>query len=129
MLMRFKTRRTHSIRWIPRKVLGLPDEQFARLLRAAHERWGDVITDGDIAWAADLEAQRGALFFRNLALLLILRCAGSRRFEVVQVRLEDVDRAASLLYLPTKGHRIEEGRQAPVLLTCRCISDEVSVCM
>jgi integrase len=112
----FKTRRTHSIRWIPRKVLGLPDEQFTHLLRAAHERWGDVIADGDIAWAADPEAQRGALFFRNLTLLLILRCAGSRSSEVVRVRLEDVNRTTSLLYLPTKGHRIEEGRHVPVLL-------------
>jgi integrase len=112
----FQTHRTHSIRWIPRKVLSLPDEEFVRLLRSAHQRWGDLVADGDIAWADDPEVQRGALFFRNLALLLILRCAGSRRSEVVQVRLEDIDRAASLLYLPTKGHRIEEGRHVPVLL-------------
>jgi integrase len=111
-----KTRRTHSIRWIPRKVLGLPDEQFVRLLRAAHERWGDLIADGDFAWAPDPEAQRGALFSRNLALLLVLRCAGGRRSEVVQIRLEDVNRPASLLYLPTKGHRVEQGRHVPVLL-------------
>jgi integrase len=110
------TRRTHHIRWIPRKVLGLPDEQFVHLLRAAYERWGNVVADGDRAWAADPEAQRGALFSRNLALLLILRCAGSRRSEVVELHLEDVDRKASLLYLSTKGHRVEEGRPVPVLL-------------
>jgi hypothetical protein len=111
-----KTRRNHSIRWIPRKVLGLPDEQFVRLLRDANARWGNLIADGDLAWAPDPEAQRGALFFRNLALLLVLRCAGGRRSEVVQIRLEDIDRSASLLYLPTKGHRVEEGRHVPVLL-------------
>jgi integrase len=111
-----KTRRTHSIRWIPRKVLGLPDEQFVRVLRDAHVRWGNVIADGDLAWSPDPEAQRGALFFRNLALLLVLRCAGGRRSEVVQIRLEDIDRSASLLYLPTKGHRVEAGRYLPVLL-------------
>jgi integrase len=111
-----RTRRTHSIRWIPRKVLGLPDEQFVRLLRDVHERWGNLIADGDLAWAPDPEAQCGALFFRNLALLLVLRCAGGRRSEVVQLRLEDIDRSASLLYLPTKGHRVEAGRHVPVLL-------------
>lgn len=111
-----KTHRTHSIRWIPRKVLGLPDEQFVRLLRVAYERWGNMIADGDLAWATDPKAQCGALFYRNLALLLMLRCAGGRRSEVVQVRLEDVDRSTSLLYLPTKGHRAEAERHVPVLL-------------
>jgi hypothetical protein len=77
--------------------VGLPDTQFVCLLQAAYERWGNVVADGDVAWAAHPEAQRGALFFRNLALLLILRCAGGRRSEVVQVRLQDVDRTASLL--------------------------------
>jgi len=28
-------RRTHSIRWTPRKIMGLPDDQFIQLLRAA----------------------------------------------------------------------------------------------
>jgi integrase len=111
-----KTRRSHRIRWIPRKILGLPDDQFVRLLQAARERWENIVADGDLAWAAHPETQRGALLYRNLALLLILRCAGSRRSEVVQVRFEDVDRASSLLYLPTKGHRLEEGRHVPVLL-------------
>ncbi len=108
--------RTHRIRWIPRKVLGLPDDQFVRLLQTAHQQWGNLIADGDIAWANDPEVQRGALFARNLALLLILRCAGSRRSEVVQLRFEDVDQASSLLYLPTKGHQVEGNRHVPVLL-------------
>src|SRR5207253_11163633 len=28
-------RRTHSIRWTPRKIMGLPDDQFIQLLQAA----------------------------------------------------------------------------------------------
>jgi integrase len=112
----FTPRRTHSIRWIPRKIVGLPDAQFVRLLQAAYELWGNVVAAGDSAWAADPESQRGALFFRNLALILMLRCAGGRRSEVIQVQLTDIDRAESLLYLPTKGHRLDEGRQLPVLL-------------
>ena len=110
------SRRMHSIRWIPRKILGLPDDQFIRLLQAAHTQWGNLVADGDIAWAQAPETQRGALFARNLALLLVLRCAGGRRSEVVQLRFEDVDQASSLLYLPTKGHRIEGDRHVPVLL-------------
>jgi integrase len=97
--------RSHRIRYTPRKVLGLPDEQFVRLLVATRERWKETIADGDIAYADNPDAQRGALFWRNIALLMVLRCAGSRRSEVVQLRLEDLDRAKSLMYLATKRHK------------------------
>ncbi len=69
-------RRTHRIRWVPRKVMGLPDEQFTSLLQAAWNRWGNQITDGDMAFAEHPESQRGALFYRNLAMLMVLRYAG-----------------------------------------------------
>ena len=77
-------RRTHSIRWTPRKIIGLPDDQFILLLRAAWDRWGNQIADGDAAYADQPEAQRGALFYRNLAMLMVLRYTGIRRSEVVQ---------------------------------------------
>lgn len=116
-MVNMKAPRTHRIPWTPKKVLGLPDKQFVHLLRACYARWGHVVPDGDLSWASEPQAQRGALFFRNLALLLVLRSAGSRRSEAVQVCLDDVDRMASLLYLPTKGHRVEDGGEnLPVLL-------------
>jgi integrase len=109
-------RRTHRIRWAPRKVVGLPDEQFTSLLQAAWDRWGNQITDGDLAFSEHPESQRGALFYRNLAILMVLRYAGSRRSEVVHIRLDDIDRAESVLYLVTKGHRGARERRLPVLL-------------
>lgn len=48
-----------------------------------------------------------------MAILLILRFAGSRRSEAVQVRFQDIDRAKQSLYLRTKGHGEE---RLPVLL-------------
>jgi integrase len=92
-------RRTHRIRWTPRKVMGLPDDQFALLLQAAWNRWGNQIADGDTASAEHPEAQRGALFYRNLAMLMVLRYTGSRRSEIVQIELGDIDRAESVIYL------------------------------
>jgi len=89
-------RRSHHIRWIPRKILGLPNDQFVALLRAAHTRWGKEIGDGDVAYAEKPEEQRGALFYRNVALLLVLRFAGSRRSEVTRLRFEDIDRSQSV---------------------------------
>jgi integrase len=109
-------RRTHRIRWVPRKVMGLPDEQFTSLLQAAWNRWGSQITDGDMAFAENQEAQRGALFYRNLAMLLVLRYTGSRRSEIVQIALDDIDRAESVIYLVTKGHRGVREKRLPVLL-------------
>ena len=69
-------RRTHSIRWTPRKIMGLPDDQFMQLLRAAWDRWGNQIADGDAAYADHPEAQRGALFYRNLAMLMVFALYG-----------------------------------------------------
>ena len=109
-------RRTHSIRWTPRKIMGLPDDQFIQLLRAAWDRWGNQIADGDAAYADQPEAQRGALFYRNLAMLMVLRYTGSRRIEVVQIALQDIDRANSVIHLTTKGHRGPAERRLPVLL-------------
>src|SRR5712692_2945998 len=109
-------RRTHRIRWTPRKVMGLPDDQFALLLQAAWNRWGNQIADGDTASAEHPEAQRGALFYRNLAMLMVLRYTGSRRSEIVQIELGDIDRAEAVIYLATKGHRGAKERRLPVLL-------------
>lgn len=108
----FGLRRTHRISYTPKKILGLPNDQFVRLLTAAGERWFDIIADGDVAFAKPPESQRGALFWRNIALLMVLRCAGSRRSEVVQLRVKDIDRKESLIYLATKRHR----ERLPVLL-------------
>ncbi len=113
--VRFRTfglRRSHRISYTPKKILGLPDDQFVRLLIAAKERWLETIADGDMAFAKPLEGQRGALFWRNIAILMVLRCVGSRRSEVARIRIEDIDRERSLIYLATKRHR----ERLPVLL-------------
>lgn len=109
-------RRSHRIKWPSPKVVGLPDDQFVRLLHAAYERWGNAIADGDIAFTEEPEMQRGALFYRNLAVFLVLRCAGSRRSEVVQLRFDDIDRENSLIFLTTKGHRKGGESLLPVLM-------------
>jgi integrase len=108
----FGLRRTHRIKFTAPKILGLPDDQFVRLLIATKERWLETIADGDVAFAKPPEAQRGGLFWRNIALLMVLRCVGSRRSEVVRLRMNDVDRGRSLIYLATKRHR----ERLPVLL-------------
>lgn len=104
--------RVHHFKYTAPKVVGLPDDQFARLLVALYERWMTVITDGDLANAESPELQKGALFWRNLAILMALRCIGSRRGEVVQIRLCDIDRANSVIYLVTKRHK----ERLPVLM-------------
>lgn len=108
--------RVHRFKWTPRKVMGLPDAQFVTLLHAAYTRWGQVITAGDQAYAQDPDAQRGALFFRNVALLMVLRYAGSRRSEATDIRFQDIALEEAELFLSTKGHRIEGGQKLPVLL-------------
>lgn len=108
--------RLHRERWTPRKVVGLPDDQFVLLINKAQELWGDVISDGDTAYAEDRESQRGALFFRNVAILFVLRYAGSRRSEVTRVTLGDIRRSESKLLLTTKGHGGEFGERLPVIL-------------
>lgn len=107
------SRRVHAVRWERTKVTGLPDEQFVKLLTAAKTRWGNHIPVGDQAHATDPEQQRGALFYRNVALLFVLRYAGSRRGEVNQLRIADIDRTQHLICLATKGHH---GRRLPVVL-------------
>jgi integrase len=109
-------RRIHHIPYTPKKVVGLPDEQFERLIRAAHEKWGSTIVDGDMAFAEDPESQRGALFYRNLAILLTMRLEGARRSEPPFITLDDIDRENKRIYLVTKGHGGECGERLPVLL-------------
>lgn len=108
--------REHGVPYTPRKVMPLPDAEFERLLLAAHEKWGDVVTDGDKAFAKDPGAMRGALFHRNLGILLSLRFEGARRSEPPYITLDDIDREKSLIYLVTKGHGGPEGEKLPVLL-------------
>lgn len=107
------SRRVHAIRWERTKITGLPDEQFVKLLLAAEVRWANHIPAGDQARAPEPETQRGALFYRNVALLFALRYAGSRRAEAPQLRIGDVDRKRHLIHLVTKGHH---GRRIPVVL-------------
>jgi integrase len=109
-------RRAHRIPYTPKKIRGLPDEEFERMLRSAYVIWGDTIVDGDIAFSGDAEAQRGALFYRNLGILLTLRFAGARRSEPTFIQPEDIDRENSRLYLVTKGRGGEQGEKLPVLL-------------
>lgn len=108
--------RAHKVPFTPKKVLGLPDEEFERLIRAAYDKWGETVVDGDVSFAEDPEAQRGALFYRNLVILLILRLAGSRRGELPFLTLRDVDREKRRIYLVTKGHGGPDGDRLPVLL-------------
>ncbi|HEU5379001.1 MAG TPA: site-specific integrase [Ktedonobacteraceae bacterium] len=107
------SRRIHAVRWEQTKITGLPDEQFVKLLQAAKTRWEDHIPRGDLAFAAHPEKQRGALFYRNVALLFVLRYAGSRRSEANQLHIADVDRKRHLISLVTKGHH---GKRLPVVL-------------
>lgn len=108
--------RAHRVPYTPKQVLPLPDEQFMLLLAAAQQKWGDVIAPGDAAFADDPEAQRGALFHRNVAVLLSLRFEGARRSEPSHITPNDLDRERSRLYLVTKGHGGPEGKKLPVLL-------------
>jgi len=110
---RHGTLRVHALRWERTKITGLPDEQFVKLLQAAHTRWGKHIPPGDRAYAAAPEAQRGALFYRNVALLFVLRYAGGRRAEATPLHMTDIDRTRHLIYLVTKGHH---GQRLPVVL-------------
>ncbi len=107
------TRRVHAVSWERTKITGLPDEQFVKLLQAAKDRWEAYLSPADRAHAADPESQRGALFYRNIALLFVLRYAGCRRAEANPLRIADIDRTRHLIHLVTKGHR---GQRLPVVL-------------
>lgn len=101
--------RSHRYKHEHRKYNGIPNEQFGLLLRAARARWEGVIVDGDKAYARmhgqNPEGRRGALFFRNLAILLTMRYGGPRRSEVPTIDIDHIDRDKQRLYLATKGHR------------------------
>jgi integrase len=114
--VKYKSPRAHHIKWTPRKVMALPDDQFMLLVEAARRRWEGVVADGDLAFADDPELQRGALFTRNVAILSVLRLEGSRRSEATFINLDDIDRANNKLFLVTKGHGGEFGERLPVLL-------------
>lgn len=107
------SRRVHALKWESTKITGLPDEQFVKLLQAAKSRWGEYIAPAERAHVDDPEKQRGALFYRNVALLFVLRYTGCRRAEADPIRIADVDRTKHLIHLVTKGHY---GQRLPVVL-------------
>jgi integrase len=107
------TAMTHGQGPVTREPLDLPDEQFAKALVRAEELWLDEIADGDRAYALNPEAQRGALFRRNVGLLFTMRFAGARRAEVPALDLSDIDRPRSRIALVTKGRQGE--RESVVL--------------
>src|ERR1051326_1295081 len=108
--------RTHRVRHAQRKVVGLPDEEFEKMLRRAVELWADYLAPGDRRFAINPEQQRGALVHRNVAILLCMRYAGARRSEISTIRIDDVDRQRHKLHLQTKGHRKGEVEYLPVVL-------------
>jgi integrase len=114
--VKYKVPRAHHIKWTPRKVPALPDDQFVKLIEAARRRWGGVVADGDVAFADDPESQRGALYIRNAAILFVMRFEGCRRSEATFINLDDIDRVNKKLFLVTKGHGGETGERLPVLL-------------
>lgn len=97
--------RTHRVRHAQRKVVGLPDEEFEKMLLRAVDVWGDYVAPGDRRFAIEPERQRGALLHRNVAILLCMRYAGARRSALATIRIDDVDRQGHKLHLQTKGHR------------------------
>lgn len=105
--------RVHRLRWMPPKVRGLPDAQFTQLLAAARDRWGDATAPGDQHFGRG-EDLRGALMWRNVALLLLLRYTGARRSEAPALDIADLDLDADLVSLVTKGRR--GGAREPVVL-------------
>jgi len=108
-----RMRRVHKVKWAERQKVGLPDDQFAMLISACHDRWADVIATGDRAFAEDPEDLRGALYWRNLGLLLLARYGGARRSEAPAANLQDIDTANDLMKLATKGHR--HGDEDPLM--------------
>ena len=108
--------RVHRLRHAHRKVVGLPDEEFEKLLRRAVELWGKYLAPGDRRFALEPERQRGALLHRNVAILLCMRYAGARRSEVAPIRIHDLDRQGHKLELQTKGHRRGDVEYLPVVL-------------
>jgi integrase len=108
--------RMHRVRHAQRKVVGLPDEEFEKMLVRAVDLWEDYVAPGDRRFAIEPELQRGALLYRNVAILLCMRFAGARRSEIATIRIDDVDRQANKLHLQTKGHRKGDVEYLPVVL-------------
>lgn len=113
--LRSGVKRFHRRKYKERPVLALPDELFETLIQTAYQLWGNTIADGDKAFSPSHEKQRGALFYRNLGILLAQRYAGARRSEVPPIELAHIDPIDSLIYLETKGHRAS-GERLPVVL-------------
>jgi hypothetical protein len=59
-----------------KKVVGLPDKEFGKMLRRAVELWGEYLALGDRRFTLEPERQHGALH-RNVAILLCMRYAHS----------------------------------------------------
>jgi len=108
--------RVHRIRHTKRKVMGLPDQEFEKMLRRAVELWGEYLAPGDRRFALEPEQQSGALLHRNLAILLCMRYAGARRSEIATIRIDHVDRIDHHLELETKGHRKGNIEYLPVVM-------------
>jgi integrase len=108
--------RVHRIRHTARKVVGLPDQEFEKMLRRAVELWGDYLAPGDRRFALEPERQRGALLHRNVAILLCMRYAGARRSEIATIKIDHVDRSDHHLELETKGHRKGNIEYLPVVM-------------
>src|SRR6266851_9628810 len=108
--------RLHRIRHMARKVVGLPDQEFEKMLRRAVELWGEYLAPGDRRFALEPERQRGALLHRNVAILLCMRYAGARRSEVTPIRIDQVHQQDHHLELETKGHRKGDVEYLPVVL-------------
>ena len=108
--------RVHRIRHTQRKVVGLPDQGFEKMLRRAVEVWGEYLAPGDRRFALDPERQRGALLHRNIAILLCTRYAGARRSAIASIRIDHMDRAGHHLELETKSHRRGNTEYLPVVM-------------
>jgi integrase len=108
--------RVHRLRHTQRNVVGLPDEEFEKMLHRAVALWGNYLAPGDRHSAFAPEAQRGALLHRNVAILLCMRYAGTRRSEIATIRIDDIDRQGHKLHLQTKGYRKGEIERLPVVL-------------
>ena len=108
--------RTHRVRHAQRKVVGLPDEEFAKMLLRAVDLWGKYVAPGVRRFAIESEQQRGALRHRNVTILLCMRYAGARRSEIAAIRIDDVDHHGQHLHLQTKGHRKGDVDYLPVVL-------------
>jgi integrase len=108
--------RVHRIRHTKRKVVGLPDHEFEKMLLRAVELWGEYLAPGDRRFALEPERQRGALLHRNVAILLRMRYAGARRSEIATIKIDHVDRSDHHLALETKGHRKGNIEYLPVVM-------------